>query len=49
MSITLLQEQLKVKERFLGMHWAEPAEISRFLEIAPGKKPGRILLMIFVR
>ena len=38
MSITLLQEQLAIKERFLGMHWAEPAEITRFLEIAPGKE-----------
>ncbi len=40
MPISLLQEQLTVKERFLGMHWAEPAEITRFLEIAPGKETG---------
>jgi len=38
MPLSLLQEQLAVKQRFLGMHWAEPAEITRFLEIAPGRE-----------
>jgi 3-hydroxybutyryl-CoA dehydrogenase len=36
-SITLLQKELDHKERFIGMHWAEPAEITRYLEIAPGE------------
>jgi 3-hydroxybutyryl-CoA dehydrogenase len=36
-SISLLQDQLEGKERFIGMHWAEPAEITRYLEIAPGE------------
>jgi len=36
-SISLLQDQLTGKERFIGMHWAEPAEITRYLEIAPGE------------
>ena len=36
MSISLLQEKLEHKERFIGMHWAEPAEITRYLEICPG-------------
>jgi 3-hydroxybutyryl-CoA dehydrogenase len=37
-SISLLQDQLKGKERFIGMHWAEPAEITRYLEISRGKE-----------
>jgi 3-hydroxybutyryl-CoA dehydrogenase len=36
MSISLLQEKLKHKERFIGMHWAEPAEITHYLELSPG-------------
>jgi len=46
MSISLLQEQLNIRERFLGMHWAEPAEITRFLEIAPGKQTGTRAIQI---
>jgi len=34
--ISLLQEGLNNKERFIGMHWAEPAEITKYLEISPG-------------
>ncbi len=37
-SISLLQDQLKRKERFIGMHWAEPAEVTRYLEISRGKE-----------
>ena len=37
MSISVLQGKLEHKERFLGMHWAEPAEITLYLEIARGK------------
>ena len=33
-SITELQKELVHKERFIGMHWAEPAEITRYLEIS---------------
>lgn len=36
--ITILQENLKHPERFLGMHWAEPAFTTRFLEITCGPK-----------
>lgn len=36
-SISLLQEELTNKERFIGMHWAEPAEITRYLEISRAK------------
>ena len=32
--ISLLQKELINKERFIGMHWAEPAEITRYLEIS---------------
>lgn len=35
--ISLLQEGLENKERFIGMHWAEPAEITKYLEISPGE------------
>jgi 3-hydroxybutyryl-CoA dehydrogenase len=33
-SLFLLQENLIHKKRFIGMHWAEPAEITRYLEIS---------------
>jgi len=36
-SLSVLQEQLNCKERFIGMHWAEPAEITRYLEISRAK------------
>jgi 3-hydroxyacyl-CoA dehydrogenase len=35
--ITILQEGRKTPERFIGMHWGEPAQIMRYLEIIPGK------------
>ena len=35
--ITLLQKKRKHPERFLGMHWAEPAYASRFLELIRGE------------
>ncbi|MBN2287872.1 MAG: 3-hydroxyacyl-CoA dehydrogenase family protein [Candidatus Glassbacteria bacterium] len=34
--ITLLQQGRKHPERFIGMHWAEPAEITRYLEVIKG-------------
>ncbi len=36
-SISLLQKKLRHKDRFIGMHWAEPAELTRYLELCPGK------------
>jgi len=36
-SISLLQKELTNKERFIGMHWGEPAEITRYLEISRAK------------
>jgi 3-hydroxybutyryl-CoA dehydrogenase len=34
--ISLLQEGLKYPERFIGIHWGEPAHVSRFLEVICG-------------
>jgi 3-hydroxybutyryl-CoA dehydrogenase len=34
--ITLLQAGRAQPERFIGMHWGEPAQIMRYLEIIPG-------------
>ncbi|HUU28998.1 MAG TPA: 3-hydroxyacyl-CoA dehydrogenase family protein [archaeon] len=36
--ITLIQQGRKHPERFIGMHWAEPAEITRYLEIIRGEQ-----------
>jgi 3-hydroxybutyryl-CoA dehydrogenase len=36
--ITILQRDRKYSTRFLGMHWAEPAYITRFLEIIRGEQ-----------
>jgi len=36
--ISILQQKLKQPQRFFGMHWAEPAFTSRFLEIICGDK-----------
>ena len=35
--ISLIQQGRKHPERFIGMHWAEPAEITRYLEIIRGE------------
>ncbi len=35
-SISLLQKELVNKERFIGMHWAEPADLTKYLEISRG-------------
>ncbi len=36
--ITLLQAERKHPERIIGMHWAEPAQIMRYLEVIPGRQ-----------
>ncbi|QNL51547.1 3-hydroxyacyl-CoA dehydrogenase family protein [Olivibacter sp. SDN3] len=36
--ISRLQQYIAVPERFLGVHWAEPAYTTRFLEITCGQK-----------
>lgn len=35
--ITLLQTGRRQPGRFIGMHWGEPAQIMRYLEIIPGR------------
>ena len=37
--ISQLQEHVPHPQRFLGMHWGEPAYLSRFLEIICGNQP----------
>lgn len=39
--ISVLQEQVPHPERFLGIHWAEPAFMTRFLEITCGALTAR--------
>jgi 3-hydroxybutyryl-CoA dehydrogenase len=38
LSVTLLAERRKYPERLLGMHWAEPAYATRFIELIRGEK-----------
>jgi 3-hydroxybutyryl-CoA dehydrogenase len=35
--VTILQEGAKFPERILGIHWAEPAHVTRFVEIICGR------------
>jgi 3-hydroxybutyryl-CoA dehydrogenase len=39
--ITLLQQEALHPERILGIHWDEPAHVTRFLEIIPGSHTTR--------
>lgn len=41
--ITILQAPLKHPERFVGMHWAEPAFTTPFLEIICGPKTDQLI------
>lgn len=36
--VTILQEGLQHPERMMGIHWAEPAHITRFMEVICGDK-----------
>ena len=36
--ISILQNEVKYPEKFLGLHWAEPSHTTRFLEIICGEK-----------
>jgi len=38
LAVTLLAERRLTPERFLGMHWAEPAYATRFLELIRGER-----------
>jgi 3-hydroxybutyryl-CoA dehydrogenase len=39
--VSLLQQDAQHPERILGVHWAEPAHIRRFMEIIPGSATSR--------
>ncbi|MFC2077051.1 3-hydroxyacyl-CoA dehydrogenase family protein, partial [candidate division KSB1 bacterium] len=39
--ISILQKGRKHPERFIGMHWGEPATIMRYLEVIPGEKTSK--------
>ncbi len=43
--ISLLQQGLRHPERFIGMHWGEPAQIMRYLEVIPGRRTSRSALL----
>lgn len=36
--ITVLQAGRRRPERFIGMHWGEPAQVMRYLEVIPGRQ-----------
>jgi 3-hydroxybutyryl-CoA dehydrogenase len=42
--VSLLQEGAKHPERILGIHWDEPAHVTRFMEIIPGKETSQACL-----
>ncbi len=48
LSVTRLAERRKHPERFLGMHWAEPAYATRFLELIRGQKTGDIAFQLAI-
>jgi len=38
--LTLLQQDALRPERFVGIHWDEPAHVTRFMEVIAGEKTG---------
>jgi 3-hydroxybutyryl-CoA dehydrogenase len=44
--ISQLQRKRKTPERFVGMHWAEPAHATRFMELIRGEKTSDHTLQI---
>jgi 3-hydroxybutyryl-CoA dehydrogenase len=44
--ISQLQQRRKVPERFVGMHWAEPAHATRFMELIRGAQTSDETLQI---
>jgi 3-hydroxybutyryl-CoA dehydrogenase len=43
--ISQLQKRRKVPERFVGMHWAEPAHATRFMELIRGEQTSEATLL----
>lgn len=46
--VTILQDGMKHPERMFGIHWAEPAHITRFMEVICGEKSDVRLAEKFV-
>jgi 3-hydroxybutyryl-CoA dehydrogenase len=47
--ISLLQAGRVAPGRYIGMHWGEPAQIMRYLEIIPGKQTSKTTLQACLR
>ena len=47
--ISTLQSGRRHPARFIGMHWGEPAQIMRYLEVIPGEATSRRTLQITLR
>jgi 3-hydroxybutyryl-CoA dehydrogenase len=47
--ITVLQSGRIAPTRYIGMHWGEPAQIMRYLEVIPGKQTGRATINATLR
>lgn len=47
--ITVLQAGRKNPERFVGMHWGEPAHITKYLEVIPGQHTSPRTLRLTIR
>lgn len=47
--IGLLQKGRVNPARYIGMHWAEPAELTRYLEVVPGEKTSEETKALAVR
>src|ERR1019366_1571932 len=39
--LTLLQQNALHPERFVGIHWDEPAHVTRFMEVIAGERTDR--------
>ncbi len=47
--ISVLQSGRKCPERFIGMHWGEPAQIMRYLEVIPGRQTSQRTIDLTLR
>ena len=47
--ITVLQNGRKQPSRFIGMHWGEPAQIMRYLEVIPGDQTSPATIELTMR
>jgi 3-hydroxybutyryl-CoA dehydrogenase len=47
--ITLLQAGRVAPSRYIGMHWGEPAQIMRYLEVVPGKETSKATIKAALR